>query len=135
MSIEIKRLILGFLKFQATMHVIHFQTQSYHVHIATDKLLKQFRKSFDFFVETYLGTLGVKQQQLEKFRATQFNDSIHIQSCRTVDEIVEFCNAHLTTWSAMINKKQGLPKQVKPILEDIMAHVSQYIYLVSFPES
>ena len=122
---KIQNLVMTFIEFHSTLKLIHFQTSQYSIHKATDKLYKSFGKKYDKFLEVYQGKQGQKIPHL--------NQTLHIKSipdksiasyCKNVIKILQTA----TSETCKVKTNSDLCN----ILDEMVADINQFIYLVSF---
>ena len=103
----------------------HWQTQSYSVHKATDKLYEKLDGNIDRFVEVYLGKEGSRIKKWDnEMSIIQYNRKKDFKS--RMFEYREF----LTDLSNKFDEKKD--SDLLSIRDEILADINQFLYLFSF---
>ena len=103
----------------------HWQTQSYSVHKATDKLYENLDGNIDRFVEVYLGKEGSRIKKWDsEMSIIQYNRKKDFKS--RMFEYREF----LTDLSNKFDEKKD--SDLLSIRDEILADINQFLYLFSF---
>ena len=103
----------------------HWQTQSYSVHKATDKLYEKLDGNIDRFVEVYLGKEGVRIKKWDnEMSVIQYNRKKDFKS--RMFEFREF----LTDLSNQFDEKKD--SDLLSIRDEILADINHFLYLFSF---
>jgi len=103
----------------------HWQTQSYSVHKATDKLYEKLDGNVDRFVEVYLGKDGSRISKWDnEMSLIQYNRKKDFKS--RMFEYREF----LTDLSNKFDEKKD--SDLLSIRDEILADINQFLYLFSF---
>jgi DNA-binding ferritin-like protein len=103
----------------------HWQTQSYSVHKATDKLYEKLDGNIDRFVEVYLGKEGSRITKWDnEMSIIQYNRKKDFKS--RMFEYREF----LTDLSNQFDEKKD--SDLLSIRDEILADINQFLYLFSF---
>jgi len=103
----------------------HWQTQSYSVHKATDKLYEKLDGNVDRFVEVYLGKDGSRISKWDnEMSLIQYNRKKDFKS--RMFEFREF----LTDLSNQFDEKKD--SDLLSIRDEILVDINQFLYLFSF---
>ena len=103
----------------------HWQTQSYSVHKATDKLYEKLDGNIDRFVEVYLGKEGSRIKKWDnEMSIIQYNRKKDFKS--RMFEYREF----LTDLSNKFDEKKD--SDLLSIRDEILADINHFLYLFSF---
>jgi len=103
----------------------HWQTQSYSVHKATDKLYEKLDGNIDRFVEVYLGKEGSRIKKWDnEMSVIQYNRKKDFKS--RMFEFREF----LTDLSNQFDEKKD--SDLLSIRDEILADINHFLYLFSF---
>ena len=123
-KLHISNFFCELIKFQTTIKLFHFQTSHFGGHKASDKLYKDFHKKYDKLLEVYQGKYG---------RIPSINASIKITSV-TDSKIEIYCRRFV---KYLQRSTEGTCKvkcnsDICNIIDEIIADINQFIYLVSF---
>jgi len=103
----------------------HWQTQSYSIHKATDKLYENLNENVDRFVEVYLGKDNSRIKKWDsEMSIIQYNRKKDFKS--RMFEYREF----LTDLSNNFDEKKD--SDLLNIRDEILADINQFLYLFSF---
>ena len=103
----------------------HWQTQSYSIHKATDKLYENLNENVDRFVEVYLGKDNSRIKKWDsEMSIIQYNRKKDFKS--RMFEYREF----LTDLSNHFDEKKD--SDLLNIRDEILADINQFLYLFSF---
>ena len=121
---KISEVFLHIIQFHATIKLYHFQTKNYGAHRASDKLFDKISLKYDQFLEVYQGKHG---------RIPPINANIQIKSVSDKNikgyckHFVEFMRK-ATKETCKLRKNSDLCN----ILDEMIADINQFIYLLSF---
>ncbi len=121
---KIQNLLIIFIEFHSTLKLIHFQTSSYGVHKATDKLYKSFGKKYDKFLEVYQGKQGRIPHLNQNLKIKSISDKNIASYCRSIIKTLESA----TSQTCKVKSNSDLCN----ILDEMIADINQFIYLISF---
>lgn len=119
---KIQDLLLLFFQYQNTLKLYHFQTGRFGAHKASDKLYESFLEHFDKFFEVYQGIVGrvPKLPQKAVIPLKSLGDSEMRSYTKKVIVLLD-------------KEKEMLPHDdLVNILEEIVADMHQFLYLLTF---
>lgn len=120
-----KLLLEAYLKFffrhQIQLKLLHFQTNSYAIHKATDSYLSGFADNMDKFMEVAQGVYGKLNIQQLKFEFDVVNNAT------IVDELQKFIKFMGELTSKFANEPALLA-----IRDEIVAEAQKLVYLLTF---
>ncbi len=121
---KIQNLLITFIEFHSTLKLIHFQTSSYGIHKATDKLYKSFGKKYDKFLEVYQGKEGKIPHLNQTLKIKSIPDKSITSYCKNVIKNLQTA----TSQTCKVKTNSDLCD----ILNQMIADIHQFIYLLSF---
>lgn len=113
-----KILIKTLLDALTTIKLFHWKTNTYSHHMASDTLYEQLDADIDRFVEVYMGN-----NQGRRISNFQCKTTLSMKNAITLQD-------YLIHFSAFL-KRLPLSTDLASIRDDMLAHVHQFIYLLS----
>jgi hypothetical protein len=136
----LKCIVTTFFKHQITLKMLHFQTDSFAIHKATDKYLEKFDSNFDKFMEVAQGIHGkmnMLKLELDTIKLLKINlaSSVEIKEPPPIEDIISKFMVDYEEFLNECNKAACMRNSsLQNIRDDMKADSQQFRYLLTFKQ-